>query len=296
MSLETEYELYSEEEEMPESNLQLMLMIYLIAVLKHWYAEEGWFVGGNLLIVPRKETQPFRRFKNICPDVMVCHGTVLTEAEQNELSSWDMNQPNRPAPSIVFEICSSATWDVDLDKKPEWYGQIGVQEYFAFDPMQLWRGATRQLRGWRYVNGRPVELTADEQGRLWSASLDSYVVPDGVNLRLTDRRGRQRLTATEAGEVVWQKEQRARRKEELARRKAEEQAKAEQQARLKAEQQAKVEEVARHKAEQQTKAEEVARLEAEQRLEVERVAKEAALREVQELREKLRQSFEKQAE
>jgi Uma2 family endonuclease len=275
MSLETEYELYSEEEEMPESNLQLMLMIYLIAVLKHWYAEEGWFVGGNLLIMPPKETQPFRRFKNICPDVMVCHGTVLTEAEQNELSSWDMNQPNRPAPSIVFEICSSATWDVDLDKKPEWYGQLGVQEYFAFDPMQLWRGVGRQLLGWRYVNGRPVELHTDVQGRLWSVTLDSYVVPDGVNLRLTDRRGRQRLTAKEAGEV--------------AQRKAEQQFRAEQRARHKAEEaQRKAEEV-RLKAEQQLEAERVAK-------EAERMAKEAAWREVQELREKLRQTGEGRSE
>jgi Uma2 family endonuclease len=254
MSLETEYELYAEEEEMPESNLQLVLMIYLIGVLKYWYADEGWFVGGNLMVKPPDATQYTRSFKSLSPDVLVCHGVVLSEAEEQALTSWDMNEPNRPAPSVVFEICSNSTWQIDLDRKPGWYGQIGVREYFAFDPQQFWRGSNVHLRGWRYVNGLPMELETDERGRLWSVTLDSYVVPDGIRLRLTDRRGRQRLTEKEASEV-------AQREAERARRKAEREARAAQQARQ----------------------------QAEQRLEAERLAKEAAWLEVQELREKLKQ-------
>jgi Uma2 family endonuclease len=275
MSLETEYKLYSEEEEMPESNLQLMLMFYLISVLKYWYAEQGWFVGGNLLIIPPKETAQARKFTSLCPDIMVCIGTVLTEAEQQALSSWNMNEPNRPAPTVVFEISSEATWTVDLEWKSVWYGQLGVREYFAFDPQQLWRGSTVQLRGWRYVKGQAVELELDKRGRLWSAELDSYLVPDGVRLRLTDRRGRQRLNKEEAAEL-------AQRQSDLARRKAEQQARAEQRAR---------------QAEQQ------ARLLLEQQLEAERLAKEAALaaqraaqREIEELRGKLRQATERPPE
>jgi hypothetical protein len=40
------------------------------------------------------------------------------------------------------------------------------------------------------------------QGHWWSAELDSYLVPDGAFLRLTDSDGTQRLTQAEADEAA----------------------------------------------------------------------------------------------
>jgi hypothetical protein len=42
------------------------------------------------------------------------------------------------------------------------------------------------------------KIVPDEQGRLWSVHLDSWLVPDGPYLRLSDRYGNMRLTGEEA--------------------------------------------------------------------------------------------------
>ncbi len=42
------------------------------------------------------------------------------------------------------------------------------------------------------------ELPVDAGGRLWSPSLDSFLVPEREYLRLYDRNGQRRLTEAEA--------------------------------------------------------------------------------------------------
>ncbi|HET9919892.1 MAG TPA: hypothetical protein VFQ30_08635 [Ktedonobacteraceae bacterium] len=101
---------------------------------------------------------------------------------------------------MLFEIASEETWKKDLYEKPLRYAQMGVQEYFAYDPHPepVYRGvAGRRLLGWRLVHGMQ-EMTSDSNGRLWSAQLDSFLLPDGTLLRLTDRQGYLRLTEAEA--------------------------------------------------------------------------------------------------
>ena len=81
------------------------------------------------------------------------------------------------------------------------YGRIGIKEYFAYDPHEplVWEGTNdRRLLGWRYQNGMPVEIQSDEQGRLWSEELDSWLKAEGINLRLYDRENNLRLTENEA--------------------------------------------------------------------------------------------------
>ncbi len=78
---------------------------------------------------------------------------------------------------------------------------MGIQEYYLYDaetPPTLKR-IEKRLLGWQLdkVSG-PQELQADAQGRLWSAHLNSFLVPDGGYLRLYDRFGQLRLTGMEA--------------------------------------------------------------------------------------------------
>ena len=191
----TENELFLEED-MPESQPQINLSDYLRGVLKYLYRLENWFVTGNLGIYPPTNTYPFRY---LAPDIALFKGVVLSEAEQATLISWRMSEPNRPAPTVVVEISSKETWQQDLDPKPEHYRQLGVKEYFAYDPQCYWQGATTQLRGWRYSTGIVEEIQPDPQeNKLWSAELDSWLVADGVYLRLYDQQGKLRLTGEEA--------------------------------------------------------------------------------------------------
>jgi Uma2 family endonuclease len=184
------------EEDMPESQSQINLSRYLMAILQYLFRLEHWFVTGNLAIYPPND-KPYP-FMNVAPDLAVFIGTVLTPEEQVSLTSWRMSEPNRSAPDVVFEISLEGTWPQDLDPKPTFYGLLGVKEYFAYDPQNLWRGATSQLRGWRYVNQQPREVVPDARGWLWSEVLDSWLVPDGPYLRLYDAALNIRLTGEEA--------------------------------------------------------------------------------------------------
>jgi Uma2 family endonuclease len=183
------------EEDMPESQPQINLSDYLRAILKHLYRIEKWFNTGNLAIYPPTHNYPFTY---MAPDVALFKGIVLSDAEQADLTSWRMSEPNRPAPTVVFEISSKETWPLDLNPKPSHYQLLGVQEYFAYDPQRYWQGATTQLRGWRYIDNNIQELQPDTQGRLWSSELNSYLAPDGPTLRLYEPDGTLRLTVEEA--------------------------------------------------------------------------------------------------
>ena len=222
------YPIYPEDD-MPESQLQRDLADRLVRLIENFAVVTGFFVTGNVQIVPRDDLN----CSTIVPDVMFFPGLVLTAQEREALTSWNMNEPNRPAPAVVFEVSSQSTWQNDLYNKPEHYRMLGTQEYFACDPRGFWRvtGETRKLRGWHYPVGslEPVELEADEQGRLWSEVLQSYLVADGSTVRLYDQEMRLRLTGEEAAELARQEaaqqielnRQEAERQIELSRQEAE---------------------------------------------------------------------------
>lgn len=321
----TKYEKYVEED-MPESQPQINLYDYLKGVLELLYILKGWFVTGNLAIYPAVHTYPFR---NLAPDLALFKEVVLSPAEQAVLSSWQMREPNRPAPTVVFEFSSKETWKIDLDPKPEYYRLLGVKEYFAYDPQRLWVGASTQLRGWRYVGGILEEIQPDplapKRGWLWSVELDSWLGADGSYLRLYDRQGRLRLTKSEADDVQKQiQEQRADMEqqranleqqraeteraakdialqqveterqrteaERVAKETALQQIELERQRALEAQQQVEAERQRAVEAQQRAEAERQRAVEAQQRAEAERLAKEAAVEQTETLLEKLRKA------
>ena len=106
------------------------------------------------------------------------------------------------APEVVFEILSEETWKDDLTKKPVSYAQMGVKEYVAYDPHEpaVARGRSRRLFGWKLdaERGEMVLLWPNQEGRVWSAELESWLGADEEYLRLYDRDGHLRLTEAEA--------------------------------------------------------------------------------------------------
>ena len=99
---------------------------------------------------------------------------------------------------MVFEIASDETWIKDLRDKPGKYASMGVQEYYAYDPHEVPLPASKHQRlfGWQ-LNQRSMSMqamTPASNGALWSANLDSWLVPDGPMLRLYDAQGQMRLT------------------------------------------------------------------------------------------------------
>ncbi len=210
-----------EEDEMSDNSAQFQLMVYLVQVLAYYYRLENWFVIGDMMLLHPSIRNSTRQ---ITPDVLVFKGIEIGQEERKYMSSWSISD-NRPAPPVVFEVSSEKTWKNDIRlgewQKPRLYGQIGVSEYFAYDPFKerVWQGEEHRLLGWRYdEQGQPIALIPDKRGWLWSDELESWLGSDGENLRLYNRDGQQRLTGFEA--------------EAQARLVAEEQTKAEIQAKL----------------------------------------------------------------
>jgi Uma2 family endonuclease len=196
MAVEIDYDITDEEilaeEEMPESTPQFELVDYLLDILKWLYRVEGWFISGNLAII-------YDRRKYLSPDLAVFKGVVLSPEERKRQKSYRVRFPRRPPPPVVFEISSKDIWPQDVGDKIGLYGQMGVHEYFAYDPNtpQVWQDKTRRLRGWRYTNGLAQEIAPEHQNWLWSEELKSWLASDDQYLRLYDRQGQRRRTEAE---------------------------------------------------------------------------------------------------
>jgi Uma2 family endonuclease len=268
-SLEWYFEMHPEERDMGESFRHMRIGDYLRQVLL-WYfrAEKHVILKNQIVFTDRTHTTS--------PDIAVIKNVNLSEAEVDDLVSWRIDPPRRPAPSVVIEISSSGNWDkdIELDKLPERYAEFGVKEYFAYDPKGYWEDEEVSLKGWRNENGQ-MEALELEDGRIWSVELNCYVVDNDGGLIFEDANGNRLLTEAEAKDLETLEARQRANAEAIARFAEYERAEAERQ-RANAEAQAREQERQRVEAESQAKELEKQRAEAEYlRAEVERQRTEA---------------------
>ena len=195
----------SDGKQMGETDWHRNLMAHLIDTLKiHFQARPDVYVTGNIMFY-YVEGNPQ---KSISPDVMVCFGV-----EKKLRRTYKLWAEGR-APSVVIEISSRATWDEDLKKKLSLYAQMGVPEYYVFDPEYDY--LKEPLLVYRLINGAYVKLKV-VNGSIYSPILDLELVDTGETLRLRDpRTGEWLLSAAEEHEAL-QYEQEARQHEQAAR-------------------------------------------------------------------------------
>ena len=184
---------------MAESKRQYTPMTDTVAALEnHYLGRNDIFIAGNLLVYYRMNHNRVR----VAPDVLVVFGA----AGSHPRDSWLVWREGR-APGFVVEIASPSTWAWDAEGKRRIYANMGVEEYWRFDPTGVC--FTPPLVGERLSAGRYQELPLhrDGAGMLWGRSealgLDICVLP-GLELRLYDpAEGRWLLTPqeSEAGRV-----------------------------------------------------------------------------------------------
>lgn len=182
-----------EEEDVADSGAQHDLARYLETLLIWFYRAEGYYVNGNMYVLQEG-------YKPVAPDVFVAK-TQISPSERPQIDSWDLREPNRPAPAIVFEFASTSTWDSDVGKKIERYQKMGVAEYFAYDPNMpepVWNDKKLRLRGWRYEDGAILKIEPNDQGWLWSSVLQRWLAPDDSLIQLYDEKGNRELSESEA--------------------------------------------------------------------------------------------------
>lgn len=129
------------------------------------------------------------------------------------------------APDLVLEIISISTWDKDVslgshtlwDKK-DFYRDIGVAEYWIYDPESLRQDKACLFEGFRWVDGVYRRVKPDTGGRWPSAVLQTrwimgppYILPNGRRfplLRLLDPvTGRWYLTGEERKASIAEKDE-----------------------------------------------------------------------------------------
>jgi Uma2 family endonuclease len=89
--------------------------------------------------------------KRIAPDVF-----VIFDVEPGGRDSYKIWEEGS-VPSVTFEMTSPSTKKEDDGPKKQLYAQIGVQEYWQFDPKGEW--IKEQLRGYRLENGQYQLIT-----------------------------------------------------------------------------------------------------------------------------------------
>ena len=171
----------SDGEPMAENDHQLTAMIDAISTLRAWYADrEDVYPGGDMLIYYRINDNETR----VAPDVFV----VLGVESRHKRDSWIVWREGK-APDIVMELASGSTWRRDMREKRAIYAEMGVAEYWRFDPTSTYYNPP--LIGEQLVDNeyRAIQVVPNEDGVMWGHSsvlgLDICVLPDG-NMRFYD--------------------------------------------------------------------------------------------------------------
>ena len=198
---------------MAESDLHRSVMFAAIETLKMHYTGQLVYVSGNILLYYR----PGNKRRHVSPDVMVVWG--LEQRDRQNYLLWEEGRP----PNLVIEVTSESTRDEDLEDKLAIYrDEIGVAEYFLFDPQAEYLNPV--LQGHRLSRGRytPIVPVA---GRLPSKEVGLHLEADGSRLRFYDPAGKRWLPtpqeALEQKDAVVSQSETALAQSEAARRQAE---------------------------------------------------------------------------
>lgn len=185
---------------MAETDLHRDEMIDLIKALDRRYRDEpDVYVSGNLFFYYAKGDPR----AVVAPDVFLVKGVEKRKRETYKL--WEEGR----VPSLVIELTSDNSQDVDLPKKKPCYERLGIEEYFLHDPYQDYLDPT--LQGFRLVNGRYQPIAPEPDGSLRSLTTGLLLRTEGKRLRLVDTATDELLLWDEERDVQLQQEQAARR-------------------------------------------------------------------------------------
>lgn len=209
---------------MAETDKHIQQIINLrFALTEHFQGDPQVYVGSNLLLYYVEGDHS----KSVAPDVFFVRGVPKHDRRVYKL--WAEGQ----APQVVLEISSRSTRKEDLREKKDLYAQIGVREYFIFDPEYALKPPFRAFR----LHGTAFVEEVVSGHRVLSRELGLELVDDGTTLRLfhpltqtwlrtpteeaTARQEAESLVATETARAEratrWAKQETQRAEQEAAR-------------------------------------------------------------------------------
>lgn len=165
-SLESKSIVYpsSDGEPVAETYAHLYAMLVTLEVLQQYLKGRQAMVLANQFLY---YAQGFPKLR-VAPDVMVLFD--VAPGGRDNFKVWEEGQ----VPSVIFEMTSQSTREQDQVLKKTLYEQLGVQEYWLFDPKGEW--IQSQLQGYRLrhdvyepvTDGRsePLQLRLEVEGGL----------------------------------------------------------------------------------------------------------------------------------
>jgi Uma2 family endonuclease len=132
-----------------ETFAHLYAILMTIELLRlHLDGQQATVLGNQYLYYSPGNPQ-----KRIAPDVMVIFG--VAPGGRDNYKIWEEGQ----TPSVVFEMTSPSTREQDDGAKKILYEQLGIQEYWQFDPKQEW--ILGGLKGYSLQQGLYQPITND---------------------------------------------------------------------------------------------------------------------------------------
>ncbi len=203
-TLEIEYP-ESDGQPIGETDFHFTTIILLVQALRDYFAEQPVYIAGDLMFYYKQGNPHAVK----APDVLVVKG--VSKHKRRIYKLWE----ERVVPCTIFEITSKQTGSVDLTTKYQLYEQLGIKEYFLFDPLDEY--LQPRLQGFTLVQGRYRALPLSAEGELMSRELGLILRPQGDLLRLVDSStGRVLATSKEYARRVEMAEQKAQLEEKRA--------------------------------------------------------------------------------
>ena len=153
---------------MGETEIHILQLVDLLVTLRAFFRNDpNVYVGGDMLMyfVEGDPTQ------FVVPDIFVVMGVPKRPARRT-FKIWVESK----APDVVIELTSAGTRREDLGNKRALYEELGVREYFIFDPLGEYLKPA--LRGYR--------LLGESYAPLAGEPIKSEIL--GLELRVEDHR------------------------------------------------------------------------------------------------------------
>lgn len=167
-------------EPVAETYDHLYALLTTLEVIKQYLAGRQATVLANQFLYYAQGYPKLR----VAPDVMVIFD--VAPGGRDNYKVWEEGQ----VPSVIFEITSQGTKEQDQVFKKTLYEQLGVKEYWLFDPKGEW--VQEQLSGYRLrgetyepiqdSRSEPLHLRLQVEGRL----ISFYTEDTGEKLLIPD--------------------------------------------------------------------------------------------------------------
>ena len=138
----------SDGEPMGETDLHRDWMVRILEILRHRYRGQRVYIASDLLVY-YEEGVPA---KFVVPDDFIV--LDCDPGRRRIFKTWE----EKRAPDVVFEVTSHSSRRIDTVKKPVIYEQMGVKEYFIYDPTSDYLKPA--LQGFRLIDGYLTQIVS----------------------------------------------------------------------------------------------------------------------------------------